>query len=406
MSEQNDRRLHDWVRREMGTYRPPYNPADWNRMQQKLPRKPRWRTPLWSTIALVLLGLPGWLWLTFQPVETVNNPLISQPITNKNPEETTAPTAIIHQPVLPSVLPENPRPVARKARPAYPRPPVTRPLIQAPDPLKASTKINTLPTSLNPQILRREPVAFSREEAAIIRQVITGDFGPDSTSYQTLSRNLDQWPDAVIVCDLTTSMYPYTTQLLAWFNQNARKPSVRGAIFFTDCDSLGQQTRPGGPPGRMFITHKLSSDTVLSLLVNAARNTVRNKDDAENDVEALLVAQRQFPDAKHLILIADNMNTVKDMARLEHVKKPVHVVLCGTTGGDALIPFQEDYFAIARQTGGSMHTLEDDLNPTELTRSTTLRVGPYYYRYNARKKRFKLTPFDHRPKRFLNFLWF
>ena len=235
--------------------------------------------------------------------------------------------------------------------------------------------------------------------------MLTGDFGADSTSYHTLTRNLRQWPNAVVVCDLTSSMYPYSTQLFAWFRQNARNPAVNGIVFFTDCDSLGRQTRPGGPAGRMFVTRERDVARVLPLMLEAARNTVHNDDDAENDVEALLVAQKLFPDARHLILLADNMSQVKDLNRLAGVKKPVHVILCGTTGNQLTEPFQPDHYAIASRTNGSLHTVEDDLNPADIAPHTMLHVGAHYYRYNARKEQFRLTSFTRRPIRLFRFLW-
>ncbi|GAB3767633.1 hypothetical protein GCM10028818_00810 [Spirosoma horti] len=255
------------------------------------------------------------------------------------------------------------------------------------------------------QIHRGQPVAFSLEEAAIIHQVQTGDFGSDSTTYRVLDRNLRQWPAAVIVCDMTTSMYPYTTQLLTWFRKNTAAISPQGFVFFTDCDSLGQQTRPGGLPGQMYISRDVHSASTLPLLLDAARNTVNNKDDGENTVEALLRAQTEFPQARHLILVADNLSQVKDMGLLKRLTKPVHVVLCGTTGSDTARAYQPDYYQLAEQTHGSIHTLEDDLNPATVSATQTVRVGTRYYRYSPRRKQFKLTPYDHRPRRFLKFIW-
>ncbi|GAB3900790.1 hypothetical protein GCM10028825_52400 [Spirosoma agri] len=260
--------------------------------------------------------------------------------------------------------------------------------------------------TLSVDLMRRyKTLSWSREESAIIEQVTTGQFGDDSTSYRVLERNLAHWPDAVIVCDLTTSMYPYSTQIVSWLRRQVVRSGPLGLVLFTDCDSLGQQTRPGGPPGQMYIVANPRPETLLWPLVAAARNTVRNKDDAENDVEALLVAQQTFPRARHLILVADNLSWVKDMAELGRVTHPVHVILCGTTGGTVERPFQADFDQIARQTKGSLHTLDDDLDPAVTTGRETLRVGDYYYRYNKRQQQFKRTHFRRRPRRWLGFIW-
>ncbi|GAB3540455.1 hypothetical protein [Spirosoma fluminis] len=155
----------------------------------------------------------------------------------------------------------------------------------------------------------------------------------------------------------------------------------------------------------MFVSRDWDAIKALPLMLRAARNTIQNDDEAENDVEALLYAQKTFPRAKHLILIADNISTVKDMRLLSNVTAPVHVVLCGTTGSTTELPFQNDYFAIASQTKGSLHTLADDFKPSELSSKSVIRVGSHYYRYNSRKKQFKLTRFTYRPTRFLGLFW-
>ncbi|MVM36179.1 hypothetical protein GO755_39570 [Spirosoma sp. HMF4905] len=406
MSEQVDKPLHDWVRQSMDTYRPDYNPTDWVQLQRTLRRR-RWkRRGAWGGVGLLLLGFLSWFAVRQQDDKVVYaNRLISKIESTDHTDSIKKTNSPISGRLLNNLGKSKPLSIVSEANPFR--------SVQATEPAAISSlallsirnELQLLPTYLTEQLQQSQRVAFSPEETTIKQQMLTGDFGSDSTSYQTLARNLRSWPDAVIICDLTTSMYPYSTQLFAWFRKNARNPTIKGIVFFTDCDSLGQQTRAGGPAGRMFVTSDLNLANALPIMVDAARNTLHNDDDAENDVEALLVAQQTFPEAKHLILMADNISTVKDMALLNKLHKPVHVVLCGTTGSDTTLAFQSDYYTIASHTQGSLHTLEDDLIPSTLSRETTLRVGSTYYRYLPRKKRFKPTPFDHRPRHFLKLIW-
>ena len=237
---------------------------------------------------------------------------------------------------------------------------------------------------------------LSAKEQALEDKLLSGEIGADSTVFAALSRNLRQWPNAVIVCDLTTSMDPYAAQIYAWFRRNAKNPQVRGVVFFTDCDSLGQETHPNGPLGAFFTTHERDPRAALPTLLAAARNTANNRDTDENVVEALRYAQRTFPEARHLVLLADNSSGVKDMPLLAGVKKPVHVVACGATLNNA-DAFQPDHYQIAQQTGGSIHTLEDDFTPTNIPRNTIVRVGEHFYRYSTRRGRFVKTRFNRRP---------
>jgi hypothetical protein len=245
----------------------------------------------------------------------------------------------------------------------------------------------------------------SPEEAAIIRQLLTGTFGPDSTSYRVLSRNLRRWPDAVIVCDLTTSMYPYSTQVFAWFRKNPKHLPVRGIVFYTDCDSLGRETVPGGPPGQMFVTGPGDVGLTLPVMLAAARNTVANAQSAENDVEALLFAQQQFPAARHLVLLADNRSPVKDLDRLGGVTRPVHVVLCGAPG-DSTKPFWPTTTPLPAARGAAC------THP----KTTSLRRDPAGHLdrggqagttvTSGHRDRFKATRFRHRPRRVLRLFCF
>ncbi len=409
MNPPTDTKLHDRVRQTLHEYRPAYAPQSWQQMQQKLQRQ-RWRLrALVSIGSLGILFIVGWLIVP----EIV--PQTSVTVSRSRPRPTILPMADTRVAETNAVRKTDHK--ADRVRPVCPRKRAKK--IQNPKPVLAistpgwSGEIALIAAHyqvINPVVtmhrtLKQPPtIKFSGEETAIEQQMLTGDFGPDSTSYNTLSRNLRRWPDAVVVCDLTSSMYPYSTQLFAWFRQNARNPAIKGILFFTDCDSLGQQTKPGGPAGRMFVTRDRDVASVLPVMIEGARNTVHNTDDAENDVAALLTAQRLFPGAKQLILIADNGSAVKDMSQLSGVKKPVHVVLCGTTDNTAR-PFMPDHYAIASRTNGSLHTIDDDLNPSVLTSRTTLRVGDRYYRYVARKNQFRPTPFTHRPVRVLGFIW-
>ena len=54
------------------------------------------------------------------------------------------------------------------------------------------------------------------------------------TSYQALDRNIDKWKNIVIVCDITTSMFPYTTQIFDWMMENTDNTTIKGIVFFTD----------------------------------------------------------------------------------------------------------------------------------------------------------------------------
>lgn len=214
------------------------------------------------------------------------------------------------------------------------------------------------------------------------------------TSYQALDRNIDKWKNIVIVCDITTSMFPYTTQVFDWMMENTDNKTIKGIVFFTDCDSLGHQTR-GKLPGKMFSVRKKDELVLWDTMFAAINNTENNKDKPENNIEALLYAQKQFPDADEIVMIADNSSEVKDMRSLEKIKKKVHVILCGETY-QKNYAFQSDFVEIAKKTKGSIHTVEDDIeNVSKVKEMSVVRVGNVYFRFH--KGKFYTTKFLARP---------
>jgi hypothetical protein len=214
------------------------------------------------------------------------------------------------------------------------------------------------------------------------------------TSYDALDRNIEKWNNVVIVCDITSTMFPYTTQVFDWMNENTKNTSIKGIVFFTDCDSLGRQTR-GPIPGKMFMVRKKDELVLWDTMFAAIKNTENNKDKPENNIEALLYAQKHFPDADEFVMIADNSTQVKDMKQLSKVKKKVHIILCGETF-EKNLAFQTDYVQIAKKTKGTIHTLEDDIdNITKIKEMSVVRVGNIYFRFH--KGKFYTTKFLSRP---------
>lgn len=414
MNEPTDDRLHEWVRQTVRPYEAPDDPqADWLRIRREL-RRQRWgrRGIVAGLVGLVVVLLVGLGW----------NQLITNPEnTNRIVQRTERPSGKRNGPAEAAKRKQTEgettkiEPVVRAAKSVRfqrwlgtdtPSDEQTQPVpwVLSIDRLSPSTqKLNTSVPSASRELT---VPYFGPDEWAIRQQIQTATFGSDSITYRVLDRNAARWPDAVIVCDMTSSMYPYSTQLMTWFDKqaNRRGRAIKGVIFFTDCDSTGYETRPDGPPGQFFVAATAETSVLLPVLLQASRHTRLNRFPAENDLEALLFAQEQFPTVKNLILIADNGSPVKGMDKLSRLTKPVRVILAGAHT-DSTQAFQQDYEAIARQSGGSLHTLEHDLDPTRLEQTPMLRVGNHYYRYVARKKSYRLTKFTHRPARLLGPIW-
>ncbi len=222
-----------------------------------------------------------------------------------------------------------------------------------------------------------------------IRSNIKNNFiSADSTVYKIFQRNIHQWKNAVVICDWTSSMYEYGSQVLVLLNQLHQENYIKGFVFFNDCDSLGNQTVKG--KGKYYYTPSVDFESVIQQMTKAVKYGKANQDYAENDLGAVLFGMQQFPDAEHFILIADNKSAVKDMHLLSQIKKPLKIVLCGETFFDGE-PIQPDYQIIAQRTKSSLHTIENDIpNLQKLKNKSRIRIQNTLWRYkNGVFKRLK-----------------
>jgi hypothetical protein len=409
-NEPNDKELHDFFRQTLGDYQPEGNPkADWEKLYSRINQKPKafwWFWAVLSTFFCVILVGVFYLYdsdnqnfsLKINKIEANSNRQISKNEEGgvfKQKETKIATLPVVFLGKIGQKMPQTE--VISEEKENVDKAVFDRNLNLITQKLPVNLRLGN--GFLLPEILKISPT-----ESEFTLQMLKEDFGNDSTMYQLLGRKIQEWDNSVIVSDFTTSMYAYSTQVFAWMKKNPRNLAIKGTVFFTDCDSLGNQTHKGSNTGQMFVTKEKTLKSVLPVMVKADQNTQNNKDGEENDLEALLYAQKNFPEAKHLILIADNDAPPKDMYLLPQIEKPVHVVLCGGTG-DTTKAFQQEYFDIATKTGGSLHTLEDDIDPKNLDKNTWLKMGNYFYRYQPRKQKFKVTNFKYRPKKLLGLFW-
>lgn len=176
----------------------------------------------------------------------------------------------------------------------------------------------------------------------------------DSVIFKSFNRftNLHR---AVVVEDVTGSMYPYTLQTLVWRRMNIDIKGFDRFVFFNDGDA-----RPDGPIGKSGGYYAVQSDSVKEIekmLFKAMRGGGGGAA-PENDLEALLYANSKFKEADYFILVADNYAAVRDLSLLSKLSKPTKIIICGSLNGNVLI----DYIKIALQTGGSICTIEDEIN--------------------------------------------
>ena len=219
------------------------------------------------------------------------------------------------------------------------------------------------PKEETPQLPKTPIFAYNdeSEEAIFIKE---GKPKSNST-YQVFDRQ--DWKDVVVVCDWTASMYHFATPVLLWHNQQNAKSdtsSILNFVFFNDGDNTPNKEKKIGKTGGIYATKTGSIDEALQMM-ETSKAAGTGGDFPENDVEALLYAQKNYPEAKSLVLIADNMASVRDIKLLEELKtseKPVHILITRTEEIDLIRP---EYWEIAIQTKGTIHTLKEDISLEE-----------------------------------------
>lgn len=201
---------------------------------------------------------------------------------------------------------------------------------------------------------------------------------PDSTILKILHRN--DWDNMLIVTDVTGSMSPYTAQLLMWFRFNTISNKVKHFIFFNDGNKKYDFEKEIGKTGGIYWIPSSEYEAVKALVYECMRNG-NGRDRPENDLEALIKASEFCPDCENIVLIADNWSEIRDFKLLKKIKKPVKIILCGTD-----IHLNTQYLLLAKSTGGSIHTIEEDLlNLVDVKEGQIIELGKKKYIFKRGK---------------------
>lgn len=178
-------------------------------------------------------------------------------------------------------------------------------------------------------------------------------FKDDPVVIRAFARN--QWKNPTIVADVTCSMYPYMEQTAFWFLLKMNKTEQANIVLFNDGNGRPNSSKRIGHTGGIHsVTSKDYAEFRKLLLKGVSYGC--SGDSEENDVEAILEAQKKYPHAKEIILIADNLSRMRDYSLIKDIKVPVRVILCGTK-----FKINNQYLNLARKTGGSVHTINEDL---------------------------------------------
>ncbi|MSQ78345.1 MAG: hypothetical protein EXR21_01540 [Flavobacteriaceae bacterium] len=176
----------------------------------------------------------------------------------------------------------------------------------------------------------------------------------DSTAFKVFDRH-PEWKKSLIVMDWTSSMYPYGASVVLWHALHHNSSGIKFYTFFNDGDNKPEYAKVMGYTGGIYHAEADDLDEVIKLFRLVMRKGTGG-DIAENDIEALIEAQKEYPNFNQLILIADNSACVRDFKLSDSIKVPVKIILCGTSRG-----INPMFLNLAAKTRGSLHTIEEDI---------------------------------------------
>ncbi len=205
--------------------------------------------------------------------------------------------------------------------------------------------------TLYKKLLEEDPLCFEKKRKAVLAP---------------LYRLRKKFVNKIIVTDITGSMSPYMEEVMLWHALNFVESEGQGTkyLFFNDGNDLADADKIVGETKGFYYTEGNRKD--FGSILGSMRRGMRygGGDGPENDIEALLAATSKREKNDEVILIADNYSTMRDIELLSELKIPVRVVVCGVE--DSMYDFgdtgiSEEYLDLARETGGSIHTIKEDV---------------------------------------------
>ncbi len=168
--------------------------------------------------------------------------------------------------------------------------------------------------------------------------------------------NRKSWNEPALIMDVTHSMSPYIGQVLLWYKLYAVEKNIKGVTMFNDGNGRPTVEKKIGAAGGIYAYEGTDFKEFEKVIIMANINCGDNQEWEENDYEGVLHAIKKYPNAKEYILIADNLSPVRDHVLITKINRPIHVILCGVYDFVNI-----EYLNLAYKTGGSVHTIEEDL---------------------------------------------
>lgn len=251
--------------------------------------------------------------------------------------------------------------------------------------------VNQKNIKLSPTKSKKYPYALKKQvidSSYVVEHVACASYAIDYTPFlvnndsvvMAVLNRKKEWKNKIVVTDVTGSMSPYTTQLLLWYKLHETEKDVNQFVFFNDGNMTPDDKKVIGATGGIYSCEGKAGYAYMEKQVSKAMEAGGGGDAPENNMEALLSLRHLTPE-QNLVMIADNYAPVKDIALLMKFKFPVKIILCGVS-----TYINSDYLDIARYTGGSIHTMESDIdNLMTLKEGDSITINKTKYKISEGK---------------------
>ncbi len=224
-----------------------------------------------------------------------------------------------------------------------------------------------------PPILNHES-NYAKVSPSEPNRIGTADIA-ESSVYQSFNK-VPENENLAIVMDVTGSMANHIISASFWLNQNVKKLPFTSFTAFNDGDDKKDDEKEIGQTGGIYFT---AFFTEFNNSILTAMQKGNGGDYPENDIEAILYAERKDVKATGVLLVADNFSAVKDIELLKKVNLPVNVMPCGLTGS-----IHQNYLDIAFKTKGKIYYKGQVIDFQSLSKGDVFKIRKTDYLFTGR----------------------
>lgn len=178
---------------------------------------------------------------------------------------------------------------------------------------------------------------------------------------------------SALVMDVTGSMTDNVAALKRWITAHQDSLQFTSFTFFNDGDGKETRKKKMGETGGIYQTF---NPLAINDLITQTMEKGSGGERPENDVEAILFAEKNDSLCDVILLVADNYSEVRDLELVRNVNKKVNVLICAGFGA-----VRVDYLLLAKETGGDLIFNGERIQLSGLQNREVLSVGSYQYDY-------------------------